>query len=1240
MKIVIDMQGAQSPSSANRGIGQYTMAITRAMARNAGEHDIHLVLNGAFPERIDFIRNEMRGLIPQSKMHVWHPPIPCYHLDASSYDRRKAAERLREAFIASLSPDIIFITSLFEGAGDNLVTSIGEYDSRTPVAVIVYDLIPHFHRPVYFNNSQVELWYDEKLQYLSQAELLLAISDSTRSECQLVLGVPEASVVNLSAAAKSTFRPKQYSQESAKNILKQYNIHRSFILYTGGIDHRKNIEGLIRGYAALKPELIQEFQLVIVCAIDDNNRRRLLDLATEMGLQRDDVIITGFVQEEHLLALYNLCHLFVFPSWHEGFGLPILEAMSCGRAVIAANSSSLPEVIGYERALFEPDSDVAITEKLEEVLVDDCFRKELEAHGLERAKLFSWDNSARKALSALETFHEGIHATKARAISPNAKPKLAYVSPLPPAPSGISDYSAELISELVRHYDIDLIVDQDEVSYFRGKFNCEIRDLDWFRKSAANYDRVVYQFGNSDFHSHMFSLLEEIPGVVTLHDFFLSHIVAHMDIIEGDTGSWVKELYLSHGYVAVAEHARAEDISDIIWKYPCNISVLQNAFGVIVHSDYSHQLAKYWYGRDAAENWIRIPLLRRPATQMDRARARARLGFQNDDFVICSFGMLAITKMSDRLLHNWLDSELAKSENSRLVFVGQRNDDAFGQKLAKDIQDSSHPTLITVTGRVEEAIYCDYLCAADLAVQLRSKSRGETSAAILDCMNYGLPLIVNKNGSIAELPDDAAFKLPDEFEDSEFIEALELLAGDPEKRNMLGKNAIELIRKKHAPRMCAELYAATIEKLYEVSPLRMLTKDNTMTGEAALKRDLDEAIDRSFLPAPNQKQLLIDISELVVRDSRSGIQRVVRSILMHWIYSPPKGYRVEPVYATKDEGYKYAREFTCKMLEIDDMNLDDQTIRYKAGDCFVGLDLQPQIVSERHDDLISMRRAGVHTIFVVYDLSCITTPQYFDPGVGEGMRAWLETVTQADELVCISRSVADEVKKWVEENVPHRAESMNISWFHLGADVESSVPTHGLEENAEAVLAKIMARPTFLMVGTIEPRKGHENILKAVEWLRNRGEDINLAIVGKEGWLVDDLMQTIREHPGLNDWLFYCAGASDEYLQLIYENSSVLVAASYAEGFGLPLIEAARHGLPVIARDIPVFREVAGEAAYYFSGTQPEETGVELRRWLQLYKKHDHARSYDMEWLSWSESADTLLHVIGCDPSAELANSG
>ncbi|RZA28099.1 MAG: hypothetical protein EOP92_40295, partial [Lysobacteraceae bacterium] len=209
-----------------------------------------------------------------------------------------------------------------------------------------------------------------------------------------------------------------------------------------------------------------------------------------------------------------------------------------------------------------------------------------------------------------------------------ARPKLAYVSPLPPVKSGIADYSAELVPELARYYDIELVVDQDSVLDARLE-GFPMRSPDWLRAHAHEVERVVYHVGNSHAHQHMFALIRDVPGIVVLHDFYFSGVLDNLEREGYLPQAFVKALYESHGYTGLLSH-RKEGRNPSIWKYPLNKGVLDNAAGVIVHADFSKELATQWYGPEAAEGWQTIPLLRgRPqgsGTPQARAAARARLG--------------------------------------------------------------------------------------------------------------------------------------------------------------------------------------------------------------------------------------------------------------------------------------------------------------------------------------------------------------------------------------------------------------------------------------------------------------------------------------------------------------------------------------------------------------------------------------------------------------------------------------
>ena len=1230
MRIVIDLQGAQSVSR-DRGIGIYSLQFSRALALHQGIHEIFIALNGAFVDTIEPIRGAFQGLLPQERILVWDAPGPVAEIEPSNAERRRAAEEIREAFIASLQPDWVLVTSLFEGFTDDVAISLGRHTSlRT--AVILYDLIPLIHRGTYLQNPAMERWYLEKIDHLRRADLLLSISESSGKEAVQHLGWGATAVVPIGTDCDTRFRPIQLTEDHWAHLSRTYGIKRPFVMYTGGIDHRKNIDRLIAAYAALPANTRLAHQLAVVCAVQTPERERLLRHGKDAGLGSDELVLTGYVPDDDLLTLYNACTLFVFPSWHEGFGLPALEAMRCGKAVLAAKTSSLPEVMGCTDALFDPFDEAEITALMNRALENSAFRSGLESHGLEQSKRFSWDETARRALAAMSSATSEPLPSRLTMPAGRAKPKLAYVSPLPPERTGIADYSAELIPELIRWYEVEVVIDQPQVTNDFIQSNCAIRTVEEFRAGAGGYARVLYHFGNSQFHKHMFELLEEIPGIVVLHDFFLSGVQMYRESL-GPSGRWGGgAIFLSHGYGAIGERAIALDENDIAWRYPMNLPVIQNALGVIVHGNHSCGLARQWYGDRAAADWEVIPLLRSPAVGMSHDLARKALGLAEGEILVCSFGMLGVTKLNHRLLDAWLGSPLATDERAHLMFVGENDRGDYGRALVRRIEHNESGQRIHITGWADTETFRRYLAAADIGVQLRTKSRGETSAAVLDCMNHGLATIVNAHGSLADLDPQGVWLLPDEFSDADLVEALTALACDVRRRRELGNKAKDIIHTHHAPSTCGNQYADAIERIYariDAGLPGLLGRLAQQIQPEMEQANLAMSLARNFPPAPRRRQVLVDVSALVQLDAKTGIQRVVRAILREWLSNPPAGYQIEPVYATSDEqGYRYARRWTSHFIGVAQDWAEDAPADAWAGDVFVGLDLQPHVVIAQHGFLQSWRNRGVRVWFVVYDLLPVLLPESFPDGAQALHHRWLKTISHSDGVACISHAVADEMADWVATFGAQRVWPLAIDWFHLGADVQYSVPTMGLPADAELVLAKLSSRQSFLMVGTVEPRKGHAQTLEAFDQLWRKGLDVNLIIVGRQGWMMEKTVSRLRHHRELHQRLFWLEGISDEYLDRVYRASSCLIAASYGEGFGLPLIEAAQHKLPIIARDIPVFREVAGEHAYYFRATEPGELAQALRDWLALYQEKKHPRSDNMPWLTWRQSAVFLLQKV------------
>ena len=833
MKIVVDMQGTQSDSRF-RGIGRYSLAFAKALIRNKANHDIVLLFSDLFPEAIEQAKVTLGENLGACTIKVWSGVGPTSFLTNKNQWRRLVSELLREAYIARLEPDILIVSSLVEGGIDDAIVSVGKLTNVFTVPIL-YDLIPWIYKSEYLPHPPSLAWYQDRMQELKKANYWLAISESSKLEGIKYLSLPSHSVCNISAAIGEEFAPQLLSDELKQQILNKFQIAKPFLMYSGAFDPRKNVERLISAFDALAPRLKNEHQLVLAGGINPSQRQKITQHLAKTGLTEADVIFTGRVSDEDFAALYGLCKAYILPTYHEGFGLTALEAMACGAPVIGSSSSSVPEVIGLDKALFDPFSVPDMADKITSVLSDEDYRNELIRHAAQQVKSFSWDQTAQRALAALEES-----------------------------------------------------VVQEQIQNYRAK---------------------------TDLHE-------------------------------------------------------------------------------------------------------------------------------------------------------------------------------LGLKLIK--------RLVEVSAQYE--------------------------------------------------PNDVELKL-------------------------------------------------------------------TAILAAQLQCDLD--------PRP---RLFIDISELHQRDSKSGIQRVVRSVIQCLSKVERSSHRVELVYALMDQPYRIANNYQSKLsgLSIDE-GVMDPLMEAREGDVFLGLDLQDTVVIGHEDYYDYLRELGVKVYFVVYDLLPILLKNTFTPEFVQNYTQWLRIVCNQDGAVCISKAVAAELSVWVAEHSPARAGILKIDWFHLGAVIEDSIPTRGMPRNGADALEKIAASNTFLTVGTMEPRKCHAQIIDAFDLLWATGAEVSLVVVGKHGWMTERLGTRLTGNEKYGSSLFWYEIASDEFLEKIYQASTCLIAASQAEGFGLPLIEAAQYGLPIIARDIPVFREVAHDGAFYFKGDKAQDLANAITTWLQLNNAGIVPNSTTVKWQTWRRSTEQLI---------------
>ena len=819
--------------------------------------------------------------------------------------------------------------------------------------------------------------------------------------------------------------------------------------------------------------------------------------------------------------------------------------------------------------------------------------------------------------------------TQIKSTPGNYKPRLAVVSPLPPVKSGIANYTADLLPVLAEYYQIEVVTNQDVVSDPRINDIFPIRTPDWFLQNSQNFDRILYQFGNSPMHHYMHDLLRIIPGTTVLHDFFLMG------------GYWSpyqtiaikQKTFQNHGLKGLATVDEASSQNLGMWPLPGNLEIIQQSSVVIVHSEESFRLAEKFYGSASTQKFQPIPLLKpvKNHTQSDRASARTKLGFQNNDFVICSFGFMGGHKLNTKCLEAFAHTSLAQNSRVHFVFVGEAPGGSDGSEF-QALLSKYKIKRITVTGWTDPELYKDYLLAVDIAVQLRSKNHGETSGTVLDCMSYGIPTIVNDHGSMKELDSEAVFHIADPVKINELSQALETLSTNATLRERMAKRARQIINELHDPKKCAALYHQAIEESARPRYQRVHQLPEKLSKLPLNEEDtiaLAKNLAHTFPPEPRRPSLFVDVSLIAQGDLKTGIQRVVRSLLKSLLTRKELGYSVMPVRMTPD-GYVTALRYGETVMNLPMEQIRDKPIDIYRGDLFLLLDLHFKFNEIRHQIFQEAQNAGAKVWYVVYDLLPILLSSHYESiHLPEKFLNWLNVVAISDGAACISKSVANDLQEWFHKHPGKSDRTPRIGFFHLGATVEDSVPTQGLPDNAETLFTIIKKRPTFLMVGSIDPRKGHVQTLTAFRNLWAEGIDANLLIIGRSGWDSRLVKKLESAHPEKGRRLFWLHDASDEYLEKIYQASSCLIAASEAEGFGLPLIEAARYELPILARDLPIFREVAGEHATYFNGLDAESLAQAIRDWLKADAEGRTISSKGMPWLTWEESTDQLLKVMG-----------
>ena len=792
--VLVDLQALQSSATRDRGIGKYALSWAAAIEALDSTLVRAYLLNPRLspPGPLDAILSSGKvryaDTIDLEGIELWHTMSP---------------------FDLALRTDSI------------LPACISEQGLRH--SATVYDLIPALDPDQELDDPVDRRRYRTRLEIIRSADAVLTLSTKVADDLVGRARLANDRVFVVGAAPSSKFVPPgdpAAAQAVAIDALAHQGLKKPFVLASSGSHPRKNNEALIRAFCAIDAGLAAGFQLVITGEIDEPTRHHYHYLASAAG-REGSVVIAGFVSDDLLVTLTQGATLCVVAALAEGFGLPIVEAQACGTPVIAADRGPFDELV-IDAGRFDPTIDAPITAAIDRALRDTDLREALRA-----GPTTAWDEVARRSANAFEEIlaRKARRAPRSLAIR-RRRARIAFITPLPPAPSGVAGYSYALISALLHteKVSVDVFCDgaTDRALAPSGALVHPVSAFSLVEAIDGRFDHVIYAFGNSHHHIGALELLKKRRGVVIAHDVRLSNLYRHAHgdpaMLAGGFEHALRDMYpdeLPDG-VGSDGHLSPDDIS----RHGLVMArdVIANSSRYLVNSNFTAALARL----DA-----------RPRDQDRIGTLSFALSGQHDGapgfveeahelpsalpesfrhswgappppgVVIAHFGIVDPMKRPEVVLRAHAVLREA-GHDVALAFVGPIGDELCA-KLAACAAELGSASAVIFTGPLSPADYQRWLDATTVAVQLRAASNGEASAAVGECLNAGLPTVVSDLGWAGELPEGICVKVPVGIDDGQLATTLAEVLSNAELRRRLAESARTFARSATFDRTAREL---------------------------------------------------------------------------------------------------------------------------------------------------------------------------------------------------------------------------------------------------------------------------------------------------------------------------------------------------------------------------------------------------------------------------------------------------
>jgi len=382
-----------------------------------------------------------------------------------------------------------------------------------------------------------------------------------------------------------------------------------------------------------------------------------------------------------------------------------------------------------------------------------------------------------------------------------------------------------------------------------------------------------------------------------------------------------------------------------------------------------------------------------------------------------------------------------------------------------------------------------------------------------------------------------------------------------------------------------------------------------------------------------KKQILVDVSVISEVDYATGIQRVTRELFQALSKFANDAYEIVAVKMAQNSlkleiSFDYYNKYGFESLS---RSQSDLVIDPQVGDIYFGLDYARMLTARYYHYYKLIKRRGVKIYFFQHDVIPLSHSKYFSSDLVETVFIWQRAVLVGDGIICNSKFTRRELNIWLDDlsddyKLDHRPSTIATS---LGYNFSSVYKQGGISPEQRNILNILKTfRYSFFTVGTIEPRKNIDQVVSCFEFMWSSNLQVPLLLVGKPGWLNDNTHQLILSSKYFGKLLFWVYDASDEFLEEAYKTCSCLIAASTVEGFGLPIVEALFYGNQVLARDIEVFREVAQDGAFFFTGESYVDLAKACIEVLESSSVQKKSGNWAQDIISWSGCAKKIYEVL------------